>query len=144
MHNTQQTTAFLLVNLKAISKVTTTSVHPKTYKVASSNHREGLRLCKRWPCSTYISTELTIGGSIFWSEFSLSLCGPNSISRANAHMVYMGRKTRTSHYPSIVSSNHNRFGVHVFGLFCTCTCMVSTKTIILLWDDCRPIILKIG
>ena len=25
-------------------------------------------------------------------SFSLSLCGPNSISRANAHMVYMGRK----------------------------------------------------
>ena len=23
-------------------------------------------------------------------SFSLSLCGPNSISRANAHMVYMG------------------------------------------------------
>ena len=23
---------------------------------------EGLRFCKRWPCSTYISTELTIGG----------------------------------------------------------------------------------
>ena len=25
-------------------------------------------------------------------SFPLSLCGPNSISRANAHMVYMGRK----------------------------------------------------
>ena len=25
-------------------------------------------------------------------SFSLSLCGPNSISGANAHMVYMGRK----------------------------------------------------
>ena len=35
-----------------------------------------------------------------WSEFS-SLCGPNSISRANAHMVY-GLKTSTSHYiPSL-------------------------------------------
>ena len=27
-----------------------------------------------------------------WSKFSLSLSGPSSISRANAHMVYMGRK----------------------------------------------------
>ena len=25
-------------------------------------------------------------------SFSLSLCGLNSISRANVHMVYMGRK----------------------------------------------------
>ena len=25
-------------------------------------------------------------------NFSLSLCGPISISRANAHMVYLGRK----------------------------------------------------
>ena len=26
------------------------------------------------------------------------LCGPISISRANAHMVYMGLKSSTSHY----------------------------------------------
>ena len=25
-------------------------------------------------------------------SFSLSLCGPNSICRANAYMIYMGRK----------------------------------------------------
>ena len=68
--------------------------------------------------STYISTELTgvnrvsvtngigptqgqrktltrVGSRGFISHssqsVSLSLCGPNSISRANAHMVYMGR-----------------------------------------------------
>ena len=28
----------------------------------------------------------------------LSLCGPISISRANAHMVHMGLKSSTSHY----------------------------------------------
>ena len=28
-------------------------------------------------------------------SFSLSLCGPISISRANAHMVHMGYKTST-------------------------------------------------
>ena len=31
-------------------------------------------------------------------SFSLSLCGPISISRANAHMVHMGLKSSTSHY----------------------------------------------
>ena len=31
-------------------------------------------------------------------SFSLSLCGPISISRANAHMVHMGLKYSTSHY----------------------------------------------
>ena len=31
-------------------------------------------------------------------SFSLSLSGPISISRANAHMVHMGYKTSTSHY----------------------------------------------
>ena len=45
-------------------------------------YKERLRLYKRWPCSTYI---LNPGQS-----FSLSLCGPISISRANAHMVRMG------------------------------------------------------
>ena len=30
-------------------------------------------------------------------SFSLSLCGPISISRANAHMVHMGYKTTTLH-----------------------------------------------
>ena len=34
-------------------------------------------------------------------SFSLSLCGPISISRANAHMVHMGWKTSTSHYTLI-------------------------------------------
>ena len=34
-------------------------------------------------------------------SFSLSLCGPISISRANAHMVHMGYKTSTSHYTLI-------------------------------------------
>ena len=29
---------------------------------------------------------------------SLSLCGPISICRANAHMVHMGLKSSTSHY----------------------------------------------
>ena len=31
-------------------------------------------------------------------SFSLSLCGPISISRANAHMVHMGLKSSASHY----------------------------------------------
>ena len=31
-------------------------------------------------------------------SFSLSLCGPISICRANAHMVHMGLKSSTSHY----------------------------------------------
>ena len=31
-------------------------------------------------------------------SFSLSLCGPIPISRANAHMVHMGLKSSTSHY----------------------------------------------
>ena len=31
-------------------------------------------------------------------SFSLSLCGPISISRANAHMVHMELKSSTSHY----------------------------------------------
>ena len=31
-------------------------------------------------------------------SFSLSLCRPISISRANAHMVHMGLKSSTSHY----------------------------------------------
>ena len=31
----------------------------------------------------------------------MSLCGPISISRANAHMVHMGYKTSTSHYTLI-------------------------------------------
>ena len=31
-------------------------------------------------------------------SFSLSLCGPISISRANAHMVHMGLKSSTSYY----------------------------------------------
>ena len=34
-------------------------------------------------------------------SFSPSLCGPISISRANAHMVHMGYKTSTSHYTQI-------------------------------------------
>ena len=31
-------------------------------------------------------------------SFSLSLCGPISICRANTHMVHMGLKSSTSHY----------------------------------------------
>ena len=31
-------------------------------------------------------------------SFSLSLCGPISICRANAHMFHMGLKSSTSHY----------------------------------------------
>ena len=31
-------------------------------------------------------------------SFSLSLCGPISISRANAHMVHMGLESSTSHH----------------------------------------------
>ena len=69
-------------------------------KVTAMNmykYKERLRLYKRWPCSTYIlnrvnRTELTE------QSFSLSLCGPISISRANAHMVHMGLKSSTSHY----------------------------------------------
>ena len=34
----------------------------------------------------------TFGFDQTGQSFSLSLCGPNAISRANAHMVYMGRK----------------------------------------------------
>ena len=34
-------------------------------------------------------------------KFSLSLCGPISISNANAHMVDMGLKTSTSNYTLI-------------------------------------------
>ena len=34
-------------------------------------------------------------------SFSLSLCGPISIRRANAHMVHMGQILGTSHYTLI-------------------------------------------
>ena len=36
-------------------------------------------------------------------SFSLSLCGPIPISKANAHMVDIGLKTSTSHYTLIFS-----------------------------------------
>ena len=54
-------------------------------KVTAMNmykYKERLRLCKRWPCSRVISHP--------GQSFSLSLCGPISISGANAHMVHMG------------------------------------------------------
>ena len=51
-------------------------------KVTAKNmykYKEGLRFCKRNPGISHPGQSL-----------SLSLCGPISISRANAHMVHMG------------------------------------------------------
>ena len=62
--------------------------------------KEGLRFYKRWPCSTLYVLH---GQYLFGQSFSLSLCGPISTSRANAHMVHMGYKTSTSHYTLISS-----------------------------------------
>ena len=52
-----------------------------------------------------------VGWSEFFSgqSFSLSLCGPISISRANAHMFHMGLKYSTSHYTLFSKDNDNLF-----------------------------------
>ena len=53
-------------------------------KVTAMNmykYKERLRFYKRWPLAV---------NSHSGQSFSLSLCGPISISRANAHMVHMG------------------------------------------------------
>ena len=66
-------------------------------KVTAMNmykYKERLRLYKRWPCST----EGRGFNSHPGQSFSLPLCGPISICRANAHMVHMGLKSSTSHY----------------------------------------------
>ena len=64
-------------------------------KVTAMNmykYKERLRLYKR------IQTYTNVYNSHPGQSFSLSLCGPISISRANAHMVHMGLKSSTSHY----------------------------------------------
>ena len=51
-------------------------------------------------CYVYVLKDVFFLTSLFWvrsgsdpgQSFSLSLSGPISINRANAHMVYMGRK----------------------------------------------------
>ena len=53
-------------------------------------YKERLRLYKRWPCSTYIAENGHGFNSHLGQNFFLSLCGPISISRANAHMAHMG------------------------------------------------------
>ena len=52
-------------------------------------YKEMLRLYKRWPCSSDQSDGRGFN-SHPGQSFSLSLCGPISISRANAYMVHMG------------------------------------------------------
>ena len=55
-------------------------------------YKKGLRFYKRWSCSPYISKRnpsLDLV-SIPTLVRTLSLCGPISISRANAHMVHSG------------------------------------------------------
>ena len=70
----------------------------KQKRVFKIQCKEWLRCISNvWPCSTlqyFLSLYSfkiqwsTIGIHLYIQSFPLSLCGPNSISRANAHMVY--------------------------------------------------------
>ena len=57
--------------------------------------------CRPWELKMWISMSRCGFNSHPGQSFSLSLCGPISIRRANAHMVHMGYKTSTSHYTLI-------------------------------------------
>ena len=79
------------------------SVSPTDGNGPTQGQRKTLTRVGIEPCSSVgRAAEIWPEGRGFNSHpgqsFSLSLCGPFSISRANAHMVHMGLKSSTSHY----------------------------------------------
>ena len=57
-------------------------------KVSRNGEKQG-NFCQEWLTKRPVGREFN---SHPGHRFSLSLCGPNSISRPNVHMVYMGTK----------------------------------------------------
>ena len=76
----------------------------KSRQWTCTSTRKGYVLYKRWPCSLYKRWPLAVFNSHPGQSFSLSLGGPISISRANAHMVIIIIITKIYRAPKTINT----------------------------------------